>query len=159
MENTRLIMLEGLPGTGKSTNSYFLSMQLDRKGKTVKWIHEVARPHPVLFFNEACLTYKKYASILKAHPQLEPILSQISMRRQKTVGIDLLEIEWKYKNDNGLGALQELQKFDVMKFSLDKYAEAALEKWACFTEKALKEEDKIYILDSGISSIKYLPSC
>lgn len=65
MENTRLIMLEGLPGTGKSTNSFFLLMQLEREEKTVKWVHEVARPHPVLFFSEASLTKKEYDSILK----------------------------------------------------------------------------------------------
>lgn len=46
-ENRRLIMFEGLPGTGKSTNSYFSYMQLEQIDKKVKWIHEVAHPHPV----------------------------------------------------------------------------------------------------------------
>ena len=53
--DSRLIMLEGLPGTGKSTNSYLLAIHLKRKGNKVKWIHEVARPHPTSFFSEACI--------------------------------------------------------------------------------------------------------
>ena len=52
MIDTKLIMLEGLPATGKSTNSDFLRMQLERNGKKANWIHEVASPHPVLLFFE-----------------------------------------------------------------------------------------------------------
>lgn len=150
MENTKLIMLEGLPGTGKSTNSHFLSMQLEHEGKIVKWIHEVARPHPVLFFNEASLTYKEYSSILKAHPQSERILNQIAIFRKETVGIDLLDLEWNYSNDIGMSAFKDLQEYDVWTFPLDKYEDVALEKWAFFTEKALEKEDEVYILDSSI---------
>lgn len=88
MENTRLVMLEGLPGTGKSTNSYFLSMQLGRNGKTVKWIHEVARPHPVLFFSEASLTYDEYNSILES----KPILNRIAVFRKTQLELTCLNL-------------------------------------------------------------------
>ena len=150
MENTRLIMLEGLPGTGKSTNSHFLSMQLDREGKKIKWIHEVARPHPVLFFSEASLTHEEYASFLKAHPHAGPALNRIAVFRKNTVGIDLLELEWTYMDALGTDAFQALQKYDVWTLPLDQYTGLALEKWAYFTEKALAAEDEVYILDSGI---------
>jgi len=52
MTEPRLIMLEGLPATGKSTISDFLRMQLERNGKKAKWIHEVASPHPLLLYPE-----------------------------------------------------------------------------------------------------------
>jgi hypothetical protein len=48
MLETKLIMLEGLPSTGKTTNSQFLKIQLERNGYKVKWIHEVAHPHPTI---------------------------------------------------------------------------------------------------------------
>ncbi len=150
MVNTQLIMLEGLPGTGKSTNSYFLSIQLEREEKTVKWIHEVARPHPVLFFSEACLTKREYDAILKAYPHSEPTLNKVAVFRKNTIGIDLLELEWNYIKDIGTSLLQALQKYDVMTFPLDKYEAVALEKWAYFTEKALENETEVYILDSSI---------
>ena len=56
----RLILLEGLPGTGKSTNSFKLYEQLSLNGKKVDWIHEVSGPHPVLFFTESCMTKEEY---------------------------------------------------------------------------------------------------
>ncbi len=149
MENTKLIMLEGLPGTGKSTNSDFLRMQLQLNGKLTKWIHEVEKPHPVLFFNEASLTYDEYKSFLDIHPHCEQILNQITVFRKNTIGIDLVELEWNYMKSIGDQAFQYLQKFDVWNFPLDKQVEISLEKWAYFTEKALEQGD-IYILDSSI---------
>ena len=56
----RVILLEGLPGTGKTTNSYRLFEQLVRNGREVRWLHEVSQPHPTLFFSEACFTKKEY---------------------------------------------------------------------------------------------------
>ena len=60
MIDTKLIMLEGLPSTGKSTNADFIRMQLERNGKKVIWIHEVASPHPVFLFFEPCSSLNEY---------------------------------------------------------------------------------------------------
>ena len=67
MVDTQLILLEGLPSTGKSTNSDFIRLQLERNGKKVKWIREVTRPHPTLFFSEACLSQNEYEDFLKGY--------------------------------------------------------------------------------------------
>lgn len=49
MIGTQLILLEGMPSTGKTTNSRFIQVQLERNQINAEWIHEVAMPHPVLF--------------------------------------------------------------------------------------------------------------
>lgn len=59
MIDTKLIILEGLPGTGKTTNSFFLLSQLECNGIAARWVHENARPHPTSYFNEACLSYEE----------------------------------------------------------------------------------------------------
>lgn len=149
MIDTRLIMLEGLPGTGKSTNSYFLLTQLERNGIMTQWSHEVARPHPTLFFNEASLTYIEYNKFLEKYPEAK-FLDNVAVFRKTTVGIDMLEIEWNYLSIIGQDAFKALQEFDVWNYSLEKYIEIALEKWAVFVEKALNENNEVYILDSSI---------
>ncbi len=150
MKNMRLIMLEGLPATGKSTNSCFLRMQLERNGKAVKWVHEVARPHPTLFFHEASLTYAEYDAFLRKYPGAEKILPQVPDPREHTVGIDLLEIEWNYEKRLGADALQELKAYNVWTFPIEKYQAVTLEKWEFFVQKVLSEKDVIYILDGSI---------
>lgn len=150
VKDTRLFMLEGLPGTGKTTNSYYLYRQLERNQKRIKWIHEVTQPHPTLFFNEACLTRSEYEGFVVKYPKTVEVFSRIAEFRQNTIGIDLLEIEWNYIDRIDTDAFTELKKFDVFKFSIEQYQEAALDKWSYFVEKALKEHGVIYILDSSI---------
>lgn len=43
----RLILVEGLPGCGKSTTAQFLAMRLVRAGVPARWHYEEERPHPV----------------------------------------------------------------------------------------------------------------
>jgi len=45
MLNTKLILVEGIPGTGKSTMAQFIAIQLEKNGKKVKWYHECLDDH------------------------------------------------------------------------------------------------------------------
>ena len=150
MIDTQLIMLEGLPSTGKSTNSDFLRMQLERNGKQVKWIHEVAHPHPTSFFFEACLCRNEYENFLRLYPKSSHTLNSIAVFRKNTIGIDLLEIEWDYTNSISEPVLNAIKQYDVWNFSLDEYEKAAIDKWEYFSETAMHDKDSVYILDSSI---------
>jgi tRNA uridine 5-carbamoylmethylation protein Kti12 len=145
MVDTKIIILEGLPSTGKSTNSDFLRMQLERNCKKVKWIHEVTRPHPILLFSEACLNYNEYEYIVKKFPQTAQILSSIAVFRKNIVSIDLLEIEWNYMDIIGELAIEAIKKFDSWNFTIDRYMEITLEKWEYFSNLAINDKDTIYI--------------
>ena len=86
MIDSQLIMLEGMPSTGKTTNSRFIQIQLERSSMKTEWIHEVAMPHPVLFFDEAGMTYEEYDKFIKTYPQTADILNSIAVFRKSTVG-------------------------------------------------------------------------
>ena len=157
MIDTKLIMLEGLPSTGKSTNSQFLQIQLDRNGYKTNWIHEVARPHPVLFFDEAGFTYAEYEIFLKTYPKAANILNNITVFRKSTVGIDLLEVEWNYADAIGDIAFEAIKKYSAWNFTLERYEKFALEKWEHFSETAIQDKDAVYILDSSIFQAQIFP--
>jgi len=150
MIDTQLIMLEGLPSTGKSTNSDFLRMQLERNGKKVKWIHEVARPHPTLFFSEACLSHSEYEDFLKAYPESAHVFNSIAVFRKNSVGIDLHEIEWNHAGDISGLAFDAIKQHDVWNFPLEKGNKATIEKWKHFAETTMQDKEFVYILDSSI---------
>jgi len=150
MIDTQLIMLEGLPSTGKSTNSDFIRMQLERNGKKVKWIHEVTRPHPLLFFSEAYLSRSDYESILKNYPESASILNSITVFRKNTVGIDLFEIEWNHSENINKSVIDAIKRYDMWNCNLDKGEEATIEKWEHFIETAVQDKETVYILDSSI---------
>ena len=150
MVDSQLIMLEGLPSTGKTTNARFIHIQLERNDINAEWIHEVAMPHPVLFFDEVGLTYDEYDRFLKVYPKASDVLNKIAVFKKSTVGIHLPEIQWNYKDEIGEEIYQALVAFDAWNFPLDVYKQFALEKWAHFAEKALQNRNKVYIIDSAI---------
>ncbi|MDR3119773.1 MAG: hypothetical protein LBU58_00285, partial [Clostridiales bacterium] len=150
MVDSQLIVLEGLPSTGKTTNARFVQIQLERNGINAEWVHEVAMPHPVLFFDEAGFTHDEYDRFIKTYPEAADILNHIAVFRKSTVGIHLPEIQWNYMDKIDENVYQALLEFDVWKFPLDGYKKFALEKWAHFTEKALKDRKKVYIIDSAL---------
>ena len=145
----RLILLEGLPGTGKTTNSYRLYEQLVRNGREVRWLHEVSQPHPTLFFSEACLTKEEYRLFTEKYPEAADMLAGIAEIRASTVGIDYLTAARRLPGQESAAWVQELQRYDVMGFPLERYEPVAQEKWEAFARAAL-QEDAIYIMDGGI---------
>ena len=149
MINSRLILFEGMPSTGKTTNARFMQIQLERNGIDARWIHEIAMPHPILFFDEAVLTHDEYNRFIQAFPQSAAIVNTIADFRKNTVGIPLTPIEWNHMDTIGEDAYQALKKFDVWNFSLDAYKNVALEKWARFVENASVNRNSVYIIDSA----------
>ena len=149
MIDSQLIIFEGLPSTGKTTNARFIHIQLERNNINAKWIHEIANPHPLSFFDEAGLTHDEYTGFIEKYPKAADILNNIAVFKKSTVGISFPEIEWNYLDIIGDDVYQALLKFDAWDFSVDVHKKFALEKWAHFTEKALKNRDRVYIVDSA----------
>ncbi|TWU12549.1 hypothetical protein CA54_13730 [Symmachiella macrocystis] len=52
MRERRIILVDGMPGTGKSTLSQFIFRQLRSDGQPVEWYHEESGTHPVRLFYE-----------------------------------------------------------------------------------------------------------
>ena len=146
----RIIMLEGLPGTGKTTNAYRLFEQLTRNGQDVRWIHEVSQPHPVLFFSEACLTKEEYRLFTEKYPEAAETVRSIAEVRETTVGIDYLAASRKMPGQEDAAWYRELTEHDAFGVPLDRYEPMALEKWEAFVKAALQREGTVYILDSSI---------
>lgn len=150
MLDTQLILLEGMPSTGKTTNSRKINIQLERNQMRAEWVHEVAMPQPVLFFDEVGLTRKEFEEFLIKYPEAEEVLKSIAVVRKKTVEINLNTLQWYYENRLSEEVKHELMKFDTWKFSVERYKEFAIDKWTSFVEQALKKKGKVYLIDSAL---------
>jgi len=47
MLNTKLIFVDGITGSGKSTTAHFIARQIEKNGLKVKWFHEEETDHPL----------------------------------------------------------------------------------------------------------------
>ncbi len=83
MRDTRIILVEGMPGTGKSTVSQFINLQLCANGQPSYWCHEERAAHPVRLFyererhrswsdysEEAASRWQSYAQEMQARNQI-----------------------------------------------------------------------------------------
>ena len=52
MRDTRLVFVEGLTGSGKSTSAQWLCRLLESNGLPVTWYHELDMHHPVVRYND-----------------------------------------------------------------------------------------------------------
>ncbi|MFD0618141.1 hypothetical protein ACFQZR_11760 [Paenibacillus sp. GCM10027629] len=52
MIDSKIILVEGLPGSGKSTTAQFISQCLSDGGIANKWWYEEEEGHPVYMFND-----------------------------------------------------------------------------------------------------------
>ena len=52
MRATKLILFEGIPGSGKSTTGQFVARQIERAGHTVRWWYEEETDHPLHTFHD-----------------------------------------------------------------------------------------------------------
>lgn len=48
MIKTKLILVDGIPGSGKSTTAHFIYRQIEKNGIKVKWVYEEENKHPLL---------------------------------------------------------------------------------------------------------------
>jgi hypothetical protein len=48
----RLVLVDGLPGTGKSSMAHLLCLHLQRHGRAARWYWEIESPHPVFEFQD-----------------------------------------------------------------------------------------------------------
>jgi len=47
MLNTKLILVDGITGSGKSTSAHFIARQLEKNGISAKWLYEEEKDHPL----------------------------------------------------------------------------------------------------------------
>ena len=52
---SKLIIVEGLTGSGKSIMAHFIARQLEYNGIPASWVHEGEEPHPILMDVESSI--------------------------------------------------------------------------------------------------------
>lgn len=50
MSSARLVLIEGLPGAGKSTTAHLMSLHMARHGRPARWFYEHQTPHPIFHY-------------------------------------------------------------------------------------------------------------
>jgi len=108
MLNTQLVLIEGLPGAGKSTTTVQLGAVLERQGIACRWFREEDDPHPL-----PCLDFAIQGLPLKMvplwvdfvqHARQEAFVSIIESRLWQNTGL------YMYMSGNEVDAILEFSR-------------------------------------------------
>ncbi|MEK3833934.1 MULTISPECIES: hypothetical protein [unclassified Paenibacillus] len=142
----KLILIEGLPGFGKSTAAQLVYEILTEAGNNAQLFLEGNLDHPADYDGAACLTKAEYDELLGMWADSRHILSPrttfhdgyylVEYRKIVNEHEPLLPKEW----------MDTLARKDIYELPLAQHRELITAKWRQFTEKALQGTDT-YVFD------------
>ena len=156
--NSRLILVEGIPGVGKTTTARKIKAKLIEEGKDVI-LYEEGMSHPADMAWNACLKEDEYNDFIKKCSEMwegskksiskEELISRIQRQtRIEDNNVILAYTRIDFPEDcywNLIGDIASKEICDGRK-SLDEFRDIHLRRWSKFAEQALLN-DNIYIFE------------
>ncbi|MED2982316.1 hypothetical protein P4311_12975 [Bacillus thuringiensis] len=144
--NTKLIIVEGLPGFGKSTTAKLINEILSQNKIEVELFLEGNLNHPADYDGVSCFNKFEFNRLLSNSGDFKEVLLKKVLKK----GSNYLLPYRKMKNEFGDQFSDELfniiLKNDIYELPFDKNVELIADKWNDFTEIAL-EDNKVYIFE------------
>lgn len=143
--NTKLIIVEGLPGSGKSTTASAIHEILQNYPIKSELFLEGNLDHPADYDGVACFSHSEWGKLENNFVNKEILHSSVEFNS----GLFLLPYRKLMNQDNGLFTdtdISSIFKHDIYELPFEQYAALAAKKWADFAETAWRN-DKIYIFE------------
>lgn len=136
--NTKLIMVEGLPGFGKTTTARMIHDILAERSIESRLVIEGDVDHPADYEGTACIPEEEFGRLLQAAGPFEEMLSERAVKKDSWY---LLPYQ-KLKNEYGTSFPEELYRsllhHDIYELPLDLNRKLITERWQAFAEQALQ---------------------
>jgi hypothetical protein len=142
---TKLILVEGLPGSGKTTTAVFVANWLQRQGWDAALFLEGSLDHPADFESVACLDARQYAALLARFPAEAPFL-----RRQAVLEGDDILFRYRALQQNcpdlDEALITALAQYEIYELPIATYQRLIERRWRRFAATAASG-NAIYIFE------------
>lgn len=144
--NTKLILIEGLPGNGKSTTAKSVYDILIERNIDAQLFLEGNPEHPADYESVACFTEEEFHQLLKESGKFETIFKENVMYQGEYYLLPYGKIINDYDLDYSDEVFKRVFKNDIYEMPFDQNVELITNKWNDFAESALKD-NKVYIFE------------
>lgn len=143
---SQLILIEGIPGSGKTTTARFVNDWLEQQGYHPNLFLEGDWNHPADYESVACLNDHEYTDIRIQFPDHVGFLAQHVSTINGEWFFKYRQMQHEYKGQMPVGLCEALARFDIYALPADKHCQLLLQRWQQFAKKAATEES-IYVFE------------
>lgn len=147
MVNSKLILVEGLPGSGKTTTAEITNDILKEWKVDTKLYLEGNVEHPADYEGGSYFSKHEFAELLEQYSEVKPVLLKHALERCEGYVLP----QYKLKQDLNEATLPDIfwdriWTNDIYELPLEKNIELITDKWKKFAELAMKN-DQTYIFE------------
>ena len=143
---TQLIIVEGIPGSGKTSVAQFIAAWLAARGFEHALYLEGDWKHPADFESVAGLSADQYEELSARFPQQAALLDQQVTVRGSDYFLSYRQIEYEYGEQVPSALIQALARYEIYELPIGEFRRLLLQRWQSFTDLAV-QENRIYIFE------------
>lgn len=141
MNYSRLILIEGIPGSGKTSTATFIQKWLDEHGFPNRLYLEGDLDHPADYEGVAYFSRPEYEQFLIDNEASRLLLEEFSSFNGDDCFVAYRKLVQAHKDALPEGLIDDLARRDVYEVpTADLYCRLTLDRWKAFTEAALQAE-------------------
>ncbi|WP_019910265.1 hypothetical protein [Paenibacillus sp. HW567] len=137
----KLVLIEGLPGFGKTTTAQLVHEILTEMNIKSQLFLEGNLEHPADYDGVAYFQKNEFDKLLNTHETFKDLLSNLVIKHGDNYFLEYRKIKNEYESSFPDELLHAVVKNDVYELSLDRNRKLITEKWKKFAESVLKGTD------------------
>ncbi len=143
---SQLILIEGVPGSGKTTTARFVNDWLEQQGYHPTLFLEGDWNHPADYESVACLSDHEYTDLQAQFPAHIGFLAQHVSRKNGDWFFKYRQMQHEYQEQMPVELCEALAKFEIYALPAEKHCELLLQRWQQFAQQAATEET-VYVFE------------
>ncbi|MFV5173945.1 hypothetical protein [Bacillus cereus] len=144
--NTKLIIVEGLPGFGKSTTAQLINEILSQNKIEVELFLEGNLNHPADYDGVSCFNKFEFDRLVSNSGDFKEVLLKRVLKKGSNYLLPYRKIKNEFGDQFSDELFNDILRNDIYELSFDKNVELIAGKWQNFAEIAL-EDNKVYIFE------------
>jgi len=144
--NTKLIIVEGLPGFGKSTTAKLINEILSQNKIEVELFLEGNLNHPADYDGVSCFNKFEFDRLVSNSGDFKEVLLKRVLKKGSNYLLPYRKIKNEFGDQFSDELFNDISRNDIYELPFDKNVELIADKWNDFAEIAL-EDNKVYIFE------------